>query len=233
MKSGLDAGIAQPRWPQEMPSAYKVRSSAQAAGFGGNGGIGGRNSGAASHPEDWPDLVPLETGELPQLMPDMLGGWLGDYAAALSASTETPFDLAACLTLGALSTAAARRIRVRVKEDYFEPSQLWVLPALAPGNRKSAVEKAAAQPLREWERDQAEAIAHRYRQGNRPGGCRQGARQGDQSAGRRRRRAMSRPATSPKRRRRSSRLRRKFRNRPNCGPRRPDTREPRHIACGR
>lgn len=110
-------------------------------------------------PETWPELIPLEGGELPRLSPDMLGGWLGGFAEALSASTETPFELAACLTLGAASTAAARRIRVLVKPDYIEPCNLWLLPALAPGNRKSAVEKAAAQPLRDWEREQAEAMA--------------------------------------------------------------------------
>ncbi|SDW21160.1 Bifunctional DNA primase/polymerase, N-terminal [Albimonas donghaensis] len=108
---------------------------------------------------DWPELVPLEGGDLPRLSPDMLGGWLGDYASALATSTETPFEMAACLTLGAASVAAARRVRVRVKPDYFEPCNLWLLPALAPGNRKSAVEKAAARPLRDWEREKAEAMA--------------------------------------------------------------------------
>ena len=97
-------------------------------------------------------------GDLQRLTPDMLGGPLGEFSAALSASTETPFELTASLTLGAASVAAARRIRVRVKPDYFEPANLWVLPSLAPGNRKSAVEKAAARPLREWERDQAKAM---------------------------------------------------------------------------
>ncbi len=123
---------------------------------GGNGGIGGKNLDAGN--QDWASLVPLENADLPRLTPDMLGGPLGEFAAALSASTETPFELTASLALGAASTAAARRIRVRVKPDYFEPANVWVLPSLAPGNRKSAVEKAAARPLREWEHDQAEAM---------------------------------------------------------------------------
>ena len=46
-----------------------------------------------------------------------------------------------------------------MKPDYFEPANLWLLPALAPGNRKSAVERAAAAPLRDWERDQAVEMA--------------------------------------------------------------------------
>lgn len=118
-----------------------------------------REGGAADAPgSDWPELIPLEGGDLPRLSPDMLGGWLGEFAAALSEATETPFELAACMTLGAVSAATARRMKVQAKPGYLEPCNLWVLPALAPGNRKSAVEKAAAAPLRDWERDRAEAM---------------------------------------------------------------------------
>lgn len=116
---------------------------------------------AVSTTDTWADtkLIPLERGTLPRLHAHLLGGHLGDFAAALAIATETPEELTASLVLGAASTAAARRIRVRVKPDYFEPCNLWILPALAPGNRKSAVEKAAAAPLREWEREQAEVMA--------------------------------------------------------------------------
>lgn len=155
---GPDGGGAELNRPNDERTAAPG-VGARAVAFGGNGGNGGACSGAISQPGGWPDLIPLEGGELPRLSADMLGGWLGDYAAALSASTETPFELAACLTLGAASTAAARRVRVRVKPDYFEPCNLWLLPALAPGNRKSAVEKAAGGPLREWERDRAQKMA--------------------------------------------------------------------------
>lgn len=61
--------------------------------------------------------------------------------------------------LATCATAAARRYRVRVKQDYFEPTNLWIAVALEPGNRKSAVQSAATSPLIVWEREQAEAIA--------------------------------------------------------------------------
>jgi hypothetical protein len=126
--------------------AIELVSSATAAAAG--------NSSAS----DWPDLVPLQGGELPRLLPNTLGGWLGDYASAVAEATEVPLELAAAMTLGAASTAAARRLRLFVNRDYSEPLNLWLLPALAPGNRKSAVERLAVGPLREWEREKATAM---------------------------------------------------------------------------
>lgn len=59
------------------------------------------------------------------------------------------------MVLAACATAAARRIRVNVKPGYFEPCNLWILVALPPGSRKSAVQSASTAPLVTWERDLA------------------------------------------------------------------------------
>ena len=110
---------------------------------------------AAPPPEDWPELVPLNTPNLPRLDLAHLPGWAGDYASAIAADTETPPELAAGMVLVTCATAAARRLRVMVKPGYCEPCNLWVVVALPPGNRKSAVQCAATAPLLAWERDQA------------------------------------------------------------------------------
>ena len=104
---------------------------------------------------DWPALVPLNAPNLPELDLAHLPSWAGDYARALAADTETPPELAAGMILATCATAAARRLRVMVKPGYFEPCNLWVVVALTPGNRKSAVQSAATMPLVAWERDQA------------------------------------------------------------------------------
>lgn len=106
-------------------------------------------------PQTWPPLVSLDTPDLPRLGADCLPGWAGDFAAALASSTETPEELAVGLVLATCSVATSRRLRVRVKPDYFEPTNIWCAVALAPGNRKSAVQSAASGPLLEWERDTA------------------------------------------------------------------------------
>ena len=105
--------------------------------------------------DEWPQLVPLDAPNLPRLNFSNLPGWLGEYANALSNATETPLELAAGMVLVTCATAAARRLKVMVKPGYCEPCNLWVVVALPPGNRKSAVQSAATAPLIAWERDQA------------------------------------------------------------------------------
>ena len=114
--------------------------------------------GATAPIEDWPDLVPLDTPNLPQLDLQHLPAWAGDYARAWAVTTETPPELAAGMVLVTCATAAARRMHIMVKPGYFEPCNLWVVTALPPGNRKSAVQSAATKPLVHWERDQAEVM---------------------------------------------------------------------------
>lgn len=114
---------------------------------------------AAAVRDPWPPLVPLDAPDLPRLPARALPGWAGEFVAALAEETETPPELAAGLVLATCATAAARRFRVMVRPSYFEPLNLWLAVALPPGNRKSAVQKAAAAPLLGWERDQAAALA--------------------------------------------------------------------------
>ncbi|MGX6643250.1 DUF3987 domain-containing protein [Legionella pneumophila] len=105
--------------------------------------------------DEWPQLVPLDAPNLPRLNFANLPSWLGEYANALSNATETPLELAAGMVLITCATAAARRLKVMVKPGYYEPCNLWVVVALPPGNRKSAVQSAATAPLISWEHDQA------------------------------------------------------------------------------
>jgi hypothetical protein len=100
---------------------------------------------------EWPGLVSIDTPLLPRLNPYLLPGWAGEYVSALSASTETPPELAAFMVLATCSTAAARRLRVQLKSGHVEPCNLWLVVALPPGNRKSAVQAAATEPLVDWE----------------------------------------------------------------------------------
>ena len=104
-------------------------------------------------------LVPLDAFTAPPLNPALLPGSLGRYAAALAAATETPPELPVAMTLAALATATHGRFRIMVKPDYVEPLNLWLLCALPPGNRKSAVEDAAKAPLLEWEEAEADRLA--------------------------------------------------------------------------
>jgi hypothetical protein len=105
---------------------------------------------------EWPAFIPLDTPNAPHVDLDYLPTWAGNYARALSEATETPPELAAGMVLVTCAAAAARRLNVMVKPGYFEPCNLWIVVALVPGNRKSAVQAGATAPLIEWEREQLE-----------------------------------------------------------------------------
>jgi len=112
----------------------------------------------ATAADPWPVLVPLDTPDLPRLDRATLPGWAGDFVAALADATETPPEMAAGMVLATCSAAVARRYRVMVGPGYFEPCNLWIAVALPPGNRKSAVQSAAAAPLLHWERAEADRM---------------------------------------------------------------------------
>ncbi|WP_405543743.1 YfjI family protein [Streptomyces goshikiensis] len=104
-------------------------------------------------PEDvagpvWDEPVPLNPrGELPTFPVDALPGWLGAMAGGVAEETQTPVDLAGCLALAVIGTAAGGRITVNVRGQWSEPVNIYTAVALPPGNRKSAVFGLMIKPL--------------------------------------------------------------------------------------
>ena len=106
----------------------------------------------------WQAPIPLSQHTLPTINLDLLPCWLEEFTRCLSQSTETPPELPLAMVLAACSTAVARRFRIRVKVNYCEPANLWLICALAPGNRKSFVQREATQPLIDWEQIKADEL---------------------------------------------------------------------------
>jgi replicative DNA helicase len=105
----------------------------------------------------WPDPVPLSAApEVPAFPLWALPDWLGEYAACLAEVTQTPADLAGCLALAVLGVAAAGKVWVDAGA-WTEPTCLYVMVVLPPGNRKSEVFRAMTAPLRAVERTLIEA----------------------------------------------------------------------------
>jgi replicative DNA helicase len=109
----------------------------------------------------WPEPLPLSsTPDLPPFPLWALPEWLGEYAACLAEVTQTPADLAGCLALAVLGVAAAGKVWVAPTGDpdgWREPTCLYVVVVLPPGNRKSEVFRAMTAPLRAVERTMIEA----------------------------------------------------------------------------
>lgn len=104
----------------------------------------------------WPDLIPLDPPRRPAVFPaDALPPWAADYVVALAEATQTPVDLPGCCVLGVLSSCAGGRAVVQARPGWREPVNLYLLPNLRPGSRKSAVISATTGPLYEIEKDLA------------------------------------------------------------------------------
>ncbi|WP_392872816.1 YfjI family protein [Streptomyces sp. LN499] len=96
----------------------------------------------------WDEPVPLNHRRaLPAFPVHTLPSWLGDMVAAVAEETQTPADLAGCLALGVIATAAGGRATVCVRGHWREPVNLYTAVALPPGNRKSAVFALMTGPL--------------------------------------------------------------------------------------
>ena len=96
----------------------------------------------------WPAPIPLTARHTPRPFPvDALPAWVGGMVAAVTEFTQTPPDLAGCIALAALSTAAGGCAEVEVRGSWREPANLFTVVVLPPGSRKSAVFAALIRPL--------------------------------------------------------------------------------------
>jgi replicative DNA helicase len=110
-------------------------------------------------PQNWEPPTPIdEIGPLPPFPLHCLPPVLREFVEAEAEATQTPPELAACLSLAVVSACAAGSYEVEVRPGYTEPIQIFTIVSLPPGERKSAVFKDATQPLREYEREQADAL---------------------------------------------------------------------------
>jgi len=98
------------------------------------------------------DAVPV----LPSFPADVFPSWIEAEISALAEFTQTPRDLAAMVVLGVLAAACSRCAIVEVTPGWSEPTNLYVLPAMASGSRKSPVYSPLVQPLLSAEKILAE-----------------------------------------------------------------------------
>ncbi|SDD94968.1 YfjI family protein [Actinokineospora iranica] len=104
--------------------------------------------------QDWEQPLPLGSSRaVPPFPVDALPGWMAAHVTAVAELTQTPPDLAGCLALVALSTAAGGRVRVQVRPGWEEPVNLYSVVVLPPASRKSAVFKAMTRPIRAVEKE--------------------------------------------------------------------------------
>ena len=119
-------------------------------------------AGAAKLAETWQEPIPLGVHPpLPAFPVHALPSWLADFCAGIAEETQTPVDLASALALSVLAAAAGGKSVVQVRGRWREPTNLFVVVALPPANRKSAVFAAMTSPLYEAEKTLVEQASGR------------------------------------------------------------------------
>lgn len=108
-------------------------------------------------PQPWPEIISLDTANLPEFPTHALPAVLRNWVEAESYATQTPADLAGLLAMAVCSSTIARRVVVEPRSRWEEPVNLYVAVLLEPGNRKSAVFADATRPLCELEAELIEA----------------------------------------------------------------------------
>lgn len=104
----------------------------------------------------WGEFIPLEAPSPPSPPVEAIPRWLGEHAASISRSTETPLDLAVVAGLGALSSAAAGWLDISPAWGWREPTNLYLLCSYPSGGGKSPVWKAMHRPI-----ERADIEAHK------------------------------------------------------------------------
>ncbi len=96
----------------------------------------------------WPEIMPLiPERNLPVFPVALLPVWVRDEVLAVAATTQTPVDLPATVSLGTLSAMTVGRLTVQVRSGWSETVNLYVAVAADPGSRKSAVYNLLTAPL--------------------------------------------------------------------------------------
>ncbi len=117
--------------------------------------------GDPAHPErqEWKDPIEFATMALPGFPVDALPSWQAEHVAAVAETTQTPPDVAACMTLAGTSAAVGGAFEIEVRPDWRETLAIFTAAVLPPGERKSAVVSLATRPFESWEQEENRKMA--------------------------------------------------------------------------
>ena len=99
----------------------------------------------------WEAPIPFTQNILPVFPVNALPQTVRDYVLAVSESTQTPVDMSASAALAILALCEQGKFRIRGKEDWTEPLNLFVVIVAEPSERKSAVISFMTKPLNSFE----------------------------------------------------------------------------------
>lgn len=121
-------------------------------------------SHSAHESEPWPELIPISGPEPAEMSIDDFPPVVGEIVQAVVNTLEVPVELPGMMALGVLATAAQKKFIIRCDGSYSEPMNLYLCPAMPPGERKTAVVGILMAPLRQWEKEQRTKLSSEIRE---------------------------------------------------------------------
>lgn len=114
-------------------------------------------------PEEWQEPIPLGADPVAAFPIEAIPSQVSEYLSQLAEFTQTPVDLAAGMWLAATGVALQKKFAVEPSHGWIEQLSLYVLAAMDPANRKSAVVEKIARPLGQFEETQAQLLGPKIR----------------------------------------------------------------------
>lgn len=87
----------------------------------------------------WEPPIPFTQHILPQFPVDAFPPAIRDYVLAVAETTQTPVDMAVTAALAVLALCQQGKYRIKGKDDWIEPLNLFTVIVAEPSERKSAV----------------------------------------------------------------------------------------------
>ena len=123
----------------------------------------GKNGNIVDFSQEWDDPVFFDDFMLEDIPDDVLPSPFREFASALSERLETPQSATILCILSVLATALQNKFVVQIENDYAEPLNLYMMVAMPPANRKSAILKSCIKPIVAYEIKQREVLEPQYK----------------------------------------------------------------------
>ena len=99
----------------------------------------------------WEQPIPFTQHTLPTFPVDAFPPAIRDYVLAVAETTQTPVDMAATAALAVLALCQQGKYRIKGKDDWIEPLNLFTVIVAEPSERKSAVISHMAGAVHQYE----------------------------------------------------------------------------------
>jgi len=93
----------------------------------------------------------FETVEIPVFPIESLPDIISEFVKSVANSTQTSLDMGAIASLGILSTCLQGSFKVKIKDGWIEPINLYLTLIALPAERKSAIFSVYSKPLIDFE----------------------------------------------------------------------------------